>query len=83
MAKNKESKAEQKKDTRKESKAEDKGEGWIGKAVKHPHQLHHDLGVPYDEPIPADELKAAAKRDDKVGERARLAMTLGKMHKKK
>ena len=54
---------------------------WIGKAIKKPGQLHKDLGVVQDKKIPASKLKAAAKKPGKVGERARLAETLGKMRK--
>ncbi len=53
-----------------------KSSNFIQKAIKKPGQLHRDLGVPHDEDIPLDELKEAAKRDDKVGQRARLALTL-------
>lgn len=53
---------------------------WISKAIKRPGQLHRDLGVPQGEKIPAKTLARAAKRDDKVGQRARLAKTLKRMH---
>lgn len=53
---------------------------FIDEAIHKPGQLHRDLGVPEGEKIPASKLKEAAKRDDKVGERARLAITLRKMH---
>ncbi len=53
---------------------------WISGAIKHPGALHRDLGVPQGEKIPAKKLDAAAKRDDKVGQRARLAKTLKRMH---
>jgi hypothetical protein len=52
---------------------------WIQGAVKKPGQLHRDLGVPQDKPIPAGKLAAAAKRPGKVGQRARLAQTFKKM----
>lgn len=55
-------------------------EKWIGKAIKRPGQLHRDLGVPLGQRIPLTKLRAAAKRKGKVGQRARLAMTLRKMH---
>lgn len=54
---------------------------WIQKAIKRPGQLHEDLGIAKDKPIPVDTLRKAAKRKDKVGARARLALTLRKMHK--
>lgn len=56
---------------------------FIQKAIKKPGQLHKDLGVPQGKKIPASKLAAAAKRPGKVGQRARLAITLKKMHKGK
>jgi hypothetical protein len=53
---------------------------WIKKAIKKPGQLHRDLGVPQGQKIPASKLAAAAKKGGKVGQRARLAKTLKKMH---
>jgi hypothetical protein len=49
---------------------------FIQGAIKHPGQLHRDLGVPQGQKIPPDQLRAAAKRKDKVGQRARFALTL-------
>lgn len=63
--------------------AKKKSKKWIGKAIKKPGQLHKDLGVPEDEPIPEGTLNAAAKKGGKVGQRARLAKTLKKMRRKK
>jgi len=37
-------------------------------------QLHRDLGIPEDKPIPLSTLRAAAKRKGKVGMRARWAL---------
>ena len=54
---------------------------WIKGAIKKPGALHTDLGVPQDEKIPKSKIKAAAKEGGKVGQRARLAITLGKMKK--
>lgn len=54
---------------------------WIEKAIKKPGQLHKDLDVPIDALIPQKALDAAAKRDDVVGKRARLAKTLKGMKK--
>lgn len=54
---------------------------WIAGAIKKPGQLHKDLGVPAGKKIPASKLAAAAKQKGKVGQRARLAVTLGKMKK--
>jgi hypothetical protein len=53
---------------------------WIAGAIKKPGALHKQLGVPKDKPIPASKLNAAAKKGGKVGQRARLAKTLKKMH---
>ena len=53
---------------------------WIKGAIKHPGALHRELGVPQGEKIPASKLNAAAKEGGKIGQRARLAKTLGKMH---
>jgi hypothetical protein len=52
---------------------------WIEGAIKKPGELHRDLGVPQGQKIPASKLQAAAKQGGKVGQRARLAMTLSKM----
>lgn len=56
---------------------------WIQGAIKHPGALHSDLGVPQGEKIPHSKLVAAAKKGGKTGKRARLALTLSKMHHKK
>lgn len=55
-------------------------EKWIQGAIKKPGALKKQLGVPADEPIPAGKLAAAAKKGGKLGQRARLAQTLKKMH---
>ena len=55
------------------------GEKWIQKAIKKPGALKKQLHVPADEPIPAGKLKAAAHKGGKLGQRARLAMTLRKL----
>jgi len=55
-------------------------EKFIQKAIKKPGQLHRDLGVPQGQKIPASKLKAAAAKGGKVGQRARFAQTLKKMH---
>ena len=56
---------------------------FISQAIKHPGALHRDLGVPQGQKIPAAKLAAAAKKPGKVGQRARFAQTLKKMHKGK
>lgn len=53
---------------------------FIKGAIKKPGQLHRDLNVPQGQKIPASTLAAAAKRKGKVGQRARFAETLKKMH---
>ena len=54
---------------------------WIQGAIKKPGALRKSLKVKEGEKIPAKKLKAAAKKPGKLGERARLAETLGKMRK--
>ncbi len=54
---------------------------WIAGAIGKPGQLHRDLGVDPKKDIPLAMLQKAAKRKDKVGQRARLALTLRHMHR--
>lgn len=54
---------------------------WIKGAIKKPGALHEQMGVPQGQKIPAKKLAAAAKKPGKLGQRARLAQTLGKMRK--
>ena len=56
---------------------------FIQKAIKKPGALRKSLGIKKGEKIPASKLKAAAKKKDKMGQRARLAITLKKLNKKK
>ena len=49
---------------------------WIADAVKKPGALRKELGAKPGKPIPAGKLEAAAKKPGKMGQRARLAMTL-------
>ena len=56
---------------------------WIKNAIKKPGALRKTLKVKKGEKIPAAKLKAAAKKKGKTGQRARLAITLGKMNKGK
>lgn len=65
----------------KDKTVEEGSEKWIQKAIKKPGALHAQLGVPQDEKIPAGKLAAAAKKGGKLGQRARLAQTLGKLNK--
>jgi len=54
---------------------------WIQKAIKKPGALRKQLGAKPGKPIPKKKLDAAAKKKGKLGQRARLAKTLGKMRK--
>jgi hypothetical protein len=56
---------------------------WIQKAIKKPGALRKSLGVKKGQKIPAKKLAKAAKSKGKLGQRARLAQTLGKMRRKK
>ena len=56
---------------------------WIADAIKKPGALHKELGISKGKKIPATKLKKASKVKGKEGKRARLAITLGKMRKKK
>jgi len=55
---------------------------WIAGAIKHPGALRKSLHAKKGKPIPAKKLAAAAKKGGKLGQRAHLAETLKKMHKK-
>lgn len=57
---------------------------WIQKAIKKEKvgALRETLGAKAGKNIPKGKLAAAAKKGGKTGQRARLAMTLGKMRKK-
>lgn len=54
---------------------------WIQNAIGKPGALHRELGVPLGKKIPKKKINAAAKKGGKLGARARLAKTLGKMKK--
>jgi hypothetical protein len=54
---------------------------WIQKAIKKPGALRKALGVGQGETIPTAKLERAADAPGKMGQRARLAMTLRKMGK--
>ena len=53
---------------------------WITGAIKKPGSLHRELGVPAGKDIPIGKLDAASHAPGKEGKRARLALTLKKMH---
>ena len=57
-----------------------KDKKWISVAIKKPGALHKQMGVPEWKKIPAGKLAKAAKAGGKLGQRARLAQTLKKMH---
>jgi len=61
--------------------ASDEPKKWIQKAIKKPGALSRQLGIPEKKDIPMKKLRAAAKKPGKLGRRARLAMTLKKLHK--
>lgn len=64
------------------TKRKRKPKNFIAGAIKKPGALHKELGVPAGKKIPQSKLKAAAKKGGKLGQRARLAMTLeGLPHK--
>ena len=63
------------------AKAKAKDGKWIQKAIKKPGALRAQLGAKPGKPIPAAKLAKAAKAKGKLGQRARLAMTLKKMKK--
>jgi hypothetical protein len=54
-------------------------EKWIQKAIKKPGALRSSLGVKAGEKIPAKKLEKASHAPGKLGQRARLAKTLGGM----
>jgi len=56
---------------------------WIKGAIKHPGALRRTLKVKKGKKIPASKLRAAAKKGGVTGRRARLALTLRRMHRRK
>jgi hypothetical protein len=59
-----------------------KDKKFIQKSIKKPGSLRKSLGIKKGETIPKSKLKAAAKKPGKLGQRARFAITLGKLRKK-
>ncbi len=55
---------------------------WIKGAIHHVGGLHKSLGIPMSKKIPAKVLAKAATKGGLLGQRARLAVTLGKMRKR-
>lgn len=56
---------------------------WIQDAIKKPGALHKSLKVKEGKNIPVSKLEKAADKPGKMGKRARLALTLRKLSKKK
>ena len=56
---------------------------WVKGAIKKPGALRASLGAKKGEPIPAKKLAKAAKAPGKLGQRARFAMVLKGLRKKK
>ncbi len=54
---------------------------WIHGAIKRPGALRKSLGIRGTRKIPHQALIEAAEKGGKLGQRARLALTLSKMHK--
>ncbi len=59
-----------------------KKKNWIADAIKKPGALREELHVKKGKKIPKAKLKKAEKAGGKLGKRARLAETLGKLRKK-
>jgi len=53
---------------------------WIQKAIKHPGALRRSLHAKAGKPLSVSKIKAAAKKRGLLGKRARLALTLRRMH---
>lgn len=64
-------------------KKKTKSKNWIAGAIKKPGSLRKELHIKKGKTIPATKLKKAAKAAGKEGQRARLAITLKKINKKK
>lgn len=54
---------------------------WIADAISKQGALHRQLGVKAGRKIPVKKLEAATKKGGKLGDRARLAITLRNMHR--
>ena len=52
---------------------------WIQGAIKKPGALRKSLGIKKGKKIPLKKLKAASKKGCKLGQRARLAITLRRL----
>lgn len=58
-------------------------EKWIAGAIKKKGSLRKALGAKKGENIPKSKVRAAAKKKGVTGRRARLALTLAKLRRKK
>ena len=56
---------------------------FIAKAIKKPGALRKSLGIKKGKKIPAGKLAKAAKKGGKLGRRARLAITLKRLARKR
>lgn len=56
---------------------------WIQGAVKKPGALHRQLGIPVDAKIPLEVLRWAVKQPGKLGQRARFALNMRGIKRKK
>ena len=56
---------------------------WIKGAIKKPGALRRSLGVKAGKNIPSKKLRKAASKGGVTGRRARLALTLRKMNRKR
>ena len=58
---------------------------WIQRALKKHKRgaLHKQMGIPAEEVIPLRKLESAAKKPGLLGKRARLALNLRKIRRKK
>ena len=63
--------------------ARKKKKRFIKGAIKKPGALRRTLGAKKGKPIPRKKLVAAAKKSGKTGQRARLALTLRKLRKRR
>lgn len=61
----------------------EKKTNFIAGAIKHPGALHKELHVKKGHKIPVKKLEKASHAKGKEGQRARLAITLRKINKKK
>lgn len=56
---------------------------WIAGAVRHRGALHRALGVPLGQRLPLSLVRRAARAPGKLGRRARLALTLRKLRRRR